>query len=209
MTIDTSIKSEQAIEAEQQNEAEQIREELTKILKADKKQSCFVNEFEKDEDSNCHVDFIHASANIRSANYTLEKMDWLTTKLKAGRIVPALATTTACVSGLQTIELIKLLKGVDIDLHRNSTLNLALPMLMMNEPAPPGTTTIRKSIENFPDIATTVWDRWEVKATSKDFSLAEVIADLNAKYKLSSRDVFYGAIPLFLYALREQGKKLS
>jgi hypothetical protein len=30
-------------------------------------------------------------------------MDWITTKLKAGRIVPALATTTTCVAGLQTL----------------------------------------------------------------------------------------------------------
>jgi hypothetical protein len=30
-------------------------------------------------------------------------MDWITTKLKAGRIVPALATTTTSVAGLQTL----------------------------------------------------------------------------------------------------------
>jgi hypothetical protein len=37
-------------------------------------------------------------------------MDWLTVKIKAGRIIPALATTTAAISGLQTIELVKILK---------------------------------------------------------------------------------------------------
>lgn len=202
-SIDTTVKSAKVIEVEQQNESEELRKELTEILKEGKKLTCLVNEFEKDEDSNCHIDFIHACANIRSANYTLESMDWINTKLKAGRIVPALATTTACVSGLQTIELIKMLKGVDVDIHRNSTLNLALPMLMMAEPAPPGKTTIRKGFEDFPEIETTVWDRWEVKATSNEFTLAQVIAALTEKYKLAARDVFLGAIPLFLYALRE------
>lgn len=46
-------------------------------------------------------------ANLRSLNYKLDPMDWVTTKLKAGRIVPALSTTTTSIAGLQTLELIK------------------------------------------------------------------------------------------------------
>lgn len=37
---------------------------------------------------------------MRSSNYRLDPMDWLQVKLKAGRIVPALATTTAAIAGL-------------------------------------------------------------------------------------------------------------
>jgi hypothetical protein len=39
-------------------------------------------------------------ANIRSNNYKLENMDWMKVKIKAGRIIPALATTTAAIAGL-------------------------------------------------------------------------------------------------------------
>lgn len=56
--------------------------------------------FEKDNDANYHIDFIYAMANCRSTNYKLDLMDWLTVKLKAGRIVPALSTTTSAVAGL-------------------------------------------------------------------------------------------------------------
>jgi len=49
---------------------------------------------------NGHIDFIHSLGNLRALNYGLDEMDWITVKLKAGRIVPALATTTAVVSGL-------------------------------------------------------------------------------------------------------------
>ena len=59
-----------------------------------------VEEFEKDNDENYHVDMIHAAANSRALNYGLVEMDWITVKLKAGRIVPALATTTASIAGL-------------------------------------------------------------------------------------------------------------
>mmetsp|Transcript_21928 Transcript_21928/g.16271 ORF Transcript_21928/g.16271 Transcript_21928/m.16271 type:complete len:80 (-) Transcript_21928:367-606(-) len=75
-------------------------------------------------------------ANIRARNYNLEPMDWLTTKIKAGNIIPALATTTAAIAGLQTIELIKIIKQMKVDKVKNSFLNLAVPSLMMSEPGP-------------------------------------------------------------------------
>jgi hypothetical protein len=57
-------------------------------------------DFEKDEDANFHIDFMYSMGMCRCRNYKLTEMDWLTVKLKAGRIVAALATTTACVAGL-------------------------------------------------------------------------------------------------------------
>ena len=60
----------------------------------------YPEEFEKDEDDNGHIDFIYSISNLRSFNYKLAPMDWITVKLKAGRIVPALATTTAAIAGL-------------------------------------------------------------------------------------------------------------
>jgi hypothetical protein len=50
-------------------------------------------------------------ANLRARNYKLEEMEWITVKLKAGRIMPALSTTTSCIAALQTIELVKYLRG--------------------------------------------------------------------------------------------------
>ena len=47
-------------------------------------------------------------------------MDRDTVKIKAGRIVPALSTTTSVIAALQTIELIKLLKIQQQQLENNS-----------------------------------------------------------------------------------------
>lgn len=57
-------------------------------------------EFEKDVDENFHIDFMYSMGNCRALNYKLEVMDWDTVKIKAGKIVPAIATTTACIAGL-------------------------------------------------------------------------------------------------------------
>lgn len=136
-------------------------------------------------------------ANIRASNYGLANMDWITVKIKAGRIVPALATTTAAISGLQTIEMLKVLKDLPIESHRNAFLNLAVPSLMMGEPGPPQKFKLSENNK------VTLWDRWELKDVSPDTPLQEVLEKLKAIHKeeLEFRDVFYGSSPVFMHAL--------
>jgi len=169
-------------------------ETLIKPLKG-KAAELKVEEFEKDVDENYHVDFVYAFANCRARNYKLEPMDWLTVKLKAGRIVPALATTTAAIAGLQTLELLKYLKGLKVDSHRNCFLNLAVPTMMLSEPAPPIKTKLKEGLE------VDLWDRWELKDQAAGLTLREVIQAVEDEYGLIVKDVFHGSKPVFLSAL--------
>lgn len=125
--------------------------------------------FEKDNDANYHIDMIYSMANCRSQCYVLEPMDWLTVKLKAGRIVPAMATTTSSIAGLQALELVKVLKGCKKVDYRNIFLNLAVCMMQAGEP---GDLIKVKLLEG---LEVSIWDRWEVRGQAKTLTLQAMI----------------------------------
>lgn len=136
---------------------------------------------------------MYSMANCRSLNYKLDPMDWINVKLKAGRIVPALATTTASIAGLQTLELVKVVKGLKKADFRNIFLNLAVPLMQAGEP---GDIIKEKLLEG---LEVTLWDRWEV---NEDSSLAKFIQTIEERYPgLEVKDIMRGNAPIYFHAI--------
>ncbi|KFG62766.1 ubiquitin-activating enzyme E1 family protein, partial [Toxoplasma gondii RUB] len=110
------------------------------LATADLEKMVFVPvEFEKDDDTNFHIDLVHAASTLRAMNYKIPCCDRNKTKIIAGRIIPAIATTTAMITGLVSLELLKTVtyKQRKLEDFKNAFANLALPLWLFSEPMPP------------------------------------------------------------------------
>ena len=117
-------------------------------------------DFEKDNESNGHVAFVTAASNLRAMAYGIPPADAMETRRVAGRIVPAMITTTGLVSALSCLELVKLLKGLPLTMHRNAFVNLALPFFAFTAPMP------CEEIMGVNGKTHSIWDRISIKGSS-------------------------------------------
>jgi hypothetical protein len=83
-------------------------------------------DFEKDDDLNFHIAFVTATANLRCDNYTITRTDFHGCKVIAGKIIAAIATTTAAVCGLVILELFKLVQKKPTVAYMNRAVGLAV-----------------------------------------------------------------------------------
>eukprot|EP01130_Rhizamoeba_saxonica_P006439 TRINITY_DN2563_c0_g4_i1.p1 TRINITY_DN2563_c0_g4~~TRINITY_DN2563_c0_g4_i1.p1 ORF type:complete len:1041 (+),score=296.06 TRINITY_DN2563_c0_g4_i1:205-3327(+) len=139
--------------------------------------------FEKDDDDNFHIDFISSAGNLRALAYGIEPVDRLKSKLIGGRIIPAIVTTTAFVTGLACLEMYNVVKAPeDIEQYRSYFLNLALPMFQISNP-------MRPTSEEFMGKEYTEWDKINVKG---DFSVQNFRRYFIKNYKVKVDSIFYG-----------------
>ncbi len=180
-----------------QKQFQELVASLPKDAQGNIKPVIFPQEFEKDNDKNFHIEFISSLANCRASNYKLEPMDWMTVKLKAGRIVPALATTTASIAGLQTIELCKMINQNKVEDMKNAFLNFAVPYLTLSEPGPVQTVKLTET------LSVTLWDRWEISLDRKESSLKQLFSQVMNQYQLECRDIMHEGRLVYLHNVME------
>jgi ubiquitin-activating enzyme E1 len=115
-------------------------------------------------------------------------VDKHTTKKIAGRIIPAIATTTALVSGLVGIEFYKVLMGIkgDSQIYRNTFINLAIPFIGYNKPRE----VIKEKIGTF---EYSIWDNFEYN----NITMGELIEIFKERYNIELISVSAGMTYLY------------
>jgi len=162
-------------------------------------------EFEKDDDSNGHIDFIVACSNLRAANYSIPPADRLKSKGIAGRIIPAIATTTSLVAGLVGLEMFKLVQGHNsVDKFKNGFINLALPFFGFSSP-------IEAPKSKYYDTEWTLWDRFDLNAVAEgetdEMTLEKFINYFQEKHNLEITMLSQGVCMLYSFFMQPAKRK--
>jgi ubiquitin-activating enzyme E1 len=153
-------------------------------------------EFDKDIDP--HNTFVTACSNCRAGNYSIPTADTHRSRAIAGRIIPAIATTTALVTGLICLELYKIVgtagKELKIDAYKNCFLNLAVPFLTMSEPTVPAKT---KALLKGKEWEWTPWDSLDMNLG--DITMGEFIDHFEKEYNLDISMLSHGVSILYSF----------
>ena len=128
--------------------------------------------FEKDDDTNFHMEFISSLANLRARSYQIEEVDKFKAKITAGKIIPAIATSTAIAAGLVCLEFYKLLQGKKGEDFRSSNFNIGASFFQLFEPE------FVKPLQHGA-LKWTQWDRWIIE--DSDITLGGVLDFVKAR----------------------------
>ena len=145
---------------------------------------------EFDKDNIIHVNFITASSNLRAINYSIPVVTFQETKGIAGRIIPAIATTTSVVSGLIVLEMLKYIVNSNedkIEKYRSSYINLADTTLVYSEPIAAGTTLVGGQKVN-------IWTKFEF---THDITIQKFKEYYENMFKTEISMITYGTTILF------------
>jgi ubiquitin-activating enzyme E1 len=136
-------------------------------------------DFEKDDDTNHHIDWITSSAGLRAWNYFIEQPDKKECRRVAGNIIPAIATTTACVTGYIQVEMLKYIIGAHADDFRQVTFDLSVNSYVLESlPDPNWNKTEEGKLICRPEGFTT-WDILTI--VSPDVTVADFLALLGRR----------------------------
>uniref|UniRef100_A0A6C0EK37 Ubiquitin-activating enzyme E1 C-terminal domain-containing protein n=1 Tax=viral metagenome TaxID=1070528 RepID=A0A6C0EK37_9ZZZZ len=140
---------------------------------------------EKDDDSNGHIQFIKTISNIRGCIYNMEPTDFINCKLVAGRITPALSTTTTLVTALSMMEILKYVYNKvysgstyrELN-YKDSFINTGINMYVQSEPNKPikiqdgiYSSVYGSIIKTIPESFTT-WD--SIKLSRKEMGIVNI-----------------------------------
>ena len=163
--------------------------------------------FEKDNDDNYHINFILSFSNLRAKNYYIEPSNFLNVKEVAGNIIPAIASTTAAVTGIVCLQIYTILQTNDINSLKNISFNLAVSEFDLFTPEE------KRYIKDIPKTERssgikaipgkfTIWDKIDIYGPN--LSAKKIIEYFKKNYNVNIENINFGETTLSSTILDEE-----
>ena len=160
-----------------------------------------IEEFEKDDDTNGHVEFLYAASNLRAKNFRIENCDFYKVKIISGKIIPAIATTTASIVGLVSLQLYTLKQVEDINFLRDCNINFIFNNYMFTCPKECDYEKDEDNINNkFVPDKFTIWDFLEIH---KSMTINEFIKYIKEKYNVDIKSISSNYLNIYEFNLKK------
>ena len=139
--------------------------------------------FEKDNNSNHHIDFLTAFSNLRAKNYKIEQSDKNLVKVIAGKIIPAISTTTSSICGYILSQIYILMReSYEIKDLRTIFFNFTVPIFSISQPIKVNIIKNKEGNDSTVEIKVpydyTIWDKIEIKENISTIQLIEKLKKL-------------------------------
>lgn len=114
----------------------QLKKNINTFIKNNDNQIKFYpRQYEKDTIDINEINFIYYSSILRANNYNIPILDKMKIKIIAGKIIPALITSTASISGLLALQLYVLCQNKNVKTFRTGVIDLSDNTLSLGIPA--------------------------------------------------------------------------
>lgn len=161
-----------------------------------------IEEFDKDDETKGHVEFLYAFTNLRAENYDIEKCDISKVKMVAGKIVPAIASTTAAVVGIVALQLyimkttddIKNLRNCYFDLARNV---ICFENLRMNKFIKDGNDKLEERKKRY-KLIPEKYSIWDYLIINQTLTIKQFLDYMKKEYNVEVTSIISKKIILFL-----------
>ena len=146
--------------------------------------------FDKDNDLNGQIDFIYCFSNLRARNYKITECNKLKVKFVAGRIIPAVESSTAAVTGFNSSQIFSLLINEKIEDFIEIQMDLGTSFFTYHNPFPKKLEkTYEKKKKKYIAIPEgfSKWDRIDINGP---LTINEFLEFFMNNYQISIRGIY-------------------
>ena len=179
------------IDKKEEEKLNTLLKDIKNLLKnIDKSKKITPEIFDKDDDSNGQINFIYCFSNLRARNYKLNECDKLKVKFIAGRIIPAVESTTAAVTGFNCTQIYSLLINEKLENFSEVQMDLGTSFFSYHSPFPK---KLKKSYEKNKKKYIAIrneWSIWDKTYLNGPMTIKSFLEYFENKYQINIRGIY-------------------